>query len=133
MSRLTTGVLGAIAVLVTCDAVQFALGRDLTGFPRDSFSQNFRGKPEAAVNRAAKGDRAAGVTGSQTRTILLQLDGFADTSILVRIPFAKGEASDNSAPSATKLVEPKAQVACEPVVSVLVEIARRLQPGRCVT
>jgi hypothetical protein len=27
----------------------------------------------------------------------------------------------------------KATVACEPVVSVLTDIAKRLQPGRCVT
>jgi hypothetical protein len=135
MSRFVTGVFGAIAVLVACGAVQLALGRDLTGLPRDSFSQKFRGKPEAAVNRAAKADRAAGVTGSPTptRTISLQLDGLADTSILVRIPVVKGESGDGSAPSAAKPGESKVKVACEPVVSALVEIAKRLQPGRCVT
>jgi hypothetical protein len=27
----------------------------------------------------------------------------------------------------------KATAACEPVVSVLTEVAKRLQPGRCIT
>jgi hypothetical protein len=32
-----------------------------------------------------------------------------------------------------KTEDQKAKVACEPVVSVLTDIAKRLPPGRCVT
>ena len=66
-----------------------------------------------------------------TRTISLRLDGLADTSILVRIPLVN-EARSVS-PSVVKSGNHKITVACEPVVSVLTEIARQLQPGRCVT
>jgi hypothetical protein len=38
-----------------------------------------------------------------------------------------------SRPSMTKSSDRKMTVACEPVVSVLTEVAKLLQPGRCVT
>ncbi|HET6839925.1 MAG TPA: hypothetical protein VFH41_09330, partial [Bradyrhizobium sp.] len=83
----------------------------------------------------AKADRVTGVTGSAapTRTIALRLDGLNDTSILVRIPVERAARDGSSASSVTKPGDRKATVACEPVVSVLVEIAKRLQPGRCLT
>ena len=45
------------------------------------------------------------------------------------------EASDQarSIPSLIKPSYRKAAVACEPPVSVLTEVAKRLEPGRCVT
>ena len=58
----------------------------------------------------------------------------ANSSVLVRIP--RLQQARKSAPSAPRLIqseERKAKVACEPMVSVLTEIAKRLQPGRCVT
>jgi hypothetical protein len=69
----------------------------------------------------------------QTKTISVSVDGLSDTSILVRVPVARKEASNTSpAPVLTK--QPVARtVACEPVVSVLTEVAKQLQPGRCVT
>ncbi len=151
MSRLATGILGAIAVSLACGAVQLASGRDLVDTLQDRWQelrwQELQGT-SAAVNRATKADRASGLTASsdvpasaiEMRTISLRLDGLADTSILVRIPVANQpgaqpakEARDSLTPSQTKPGERKATVACEPVVSVLVEIARQLQPGRCVT
>ena len=84
-----------------------------------------------AINRAAKADRAAAVASTRgpTRTISLQLDGLSDTSVLVRIPVAQ---AGRSTPEWTKPGTGKL-AACEPVVSVLTDIAKRLQPGRCVT
>jgi hypothetical protein len=41
--------------------------------------------------------------------------------------------SGSSAPLLTKSGDRKATVACEPPVSVLTEVAKRLQPGRCIT
>jgi hypothetical protein len=78
-----------------------------------------------------------------TRTISLRLDALSDTSVLVRVPAAKeaGQEAGNgppappasSPPAVTKSGDRKMAVACEPVVSVLTEVAKLLQPGRCVT
>ena len=133
MSQISRVIFGAIAVSLVLGGVQFAAGHDLTG------QQALTDAPPSIINRSAKTDRAAGVAGSaaQTRTISLQLDSLADTSVLVRLPVAKkpgAEARDGrSAPSLFESGGRKAAVACEPMVSVLTEIAKRLQPGRCVT
>jgi len=132
MSQLSRGIFAAIAVSLTLGAV--ASGRDLSAGPQDP-----AGTPEAIVNRAAKADRSAGVAGSgaQTRTVSLRLDALADTSVLIRIPVAqarnKSSTPSSFAPSVTKSGDRKMAVACEPVVSVLTEVAKLLQPGRCVT
>lgn len=126
MSRLTIGILGAIALSLTFGAVQFALGRDLADLTLD------RALPEPSgaegINRAAKSDRIVRAVGSraQTRTISVRLNGFSDTSFLVRVPVA----NNPSSPGASNR---KLMVACEPVVSLLTEVAKLLQPGRCVT
>jgi hypothetical protein len=132
---LSKSILGVIAVSLTFGAVQYAMGRDLAGIRQDSFqvaSQDSSGI-EAVINRAAKADRA-GVAGAavQTQTISLRFDGLPDTSVLVRVPVAR-QARNNSAPSLMKSGDRKMAVACEPVVSTLTEIAKQLQPGRCVT
>ena len=143
MSQLSRGIFAAIAVSLMCGAVQLASGRDLTRGPQGSISP-----PETAatinINRAAKADRAVRLAGSAapTQTISLRLDALAETSILVRVPAAREagkEARNGSsppsspAPAGTKSGDRKMAVACEPVVSVLTEVAKLLQPGRCVT
>jgi hypothetical protein len=132
MSQLSKGILGAIAVSLTFGAVQFALGHDLSLAPA---LQNPKATTETAVNRAAKADRAARATAAsvQTRTVSLRLDGLSDTSIVVRIPIAAAARNSSSGRPATKSGSQKPTVACEPVVSVLTEIAKQLQPGRCIT
>ena len=128
MSRLTTGIFGTIALSLTFGAVQFAMGRDLTGAVQPISST----ASADAVNRVAKADRVNGgaVSGAPTQTILLKLNGVSDTSVLVRIP---AHAERNGAASPLKSGGGTATVACEPMVSVLTEIAKRLPPGRCVT
>jgi hypothetical protein len=131
MSQLANGIYGAIAIALTFGAGQFASGRDLSAGPQEAM-----GTSEAVVNRAAKADRAVGVAGSgaQTQTISLRLDGLSDTSVLVRIPVVREASNGSSAPSSlTNSPGRKLTVACEPVVSVLTEVAKQLQPGRCVT
>jgi hypothetical protein len=144
MSQLSRGILAAVAISLTCGAVQLAAGRDLIRGPQNSVTA-----PESAtnisINRAAKADRAARLAGQAvpTQTISLRLDALADTSILVRVPAAKeggnkearngSPAPSSSAPAVTKSGSRKMAVACEPVVSVLTEVAKLLQPGRCVT
>jgi hypothetical protein len=122
-TALSRGIFGAIAVTLTFGAVQLASGRDLSGVSPDPAASAVDG-----VNRAAKADRAVGaaISPAQTQTISLRLNGLADTSVLVRVPVAQAARSSLTTPSKRKL-------ACEPVVSVLTEVAKQLQPGRCVT
>jgi len=132
MSDLRTAILGVIAVSATFGAVQFASGHDLT-----SGLRAFSTAPQEGVNRAAKADRVVGVAAAlaPTQTISIHVDRVADTSVLVRIPRPQQARNTSPAP-APALIRPqeqKAAVACEPVVSVLTDIAKRMQPGRCVT
>jgi hypothetical protein len=135
MSRLSTGIFGAIAVSLGLGAA--AWGSDLA---RTKHPQAPQAASEA-VNRAAKTDRAGGAAGpaALTRTISLRLDALADTSVVIRLPVATETARETgkqagngpSTPLLTKSTDRK--IACEPVVSVLTEVAKRLQPGRCIT
>ena len=128
MSYLSRGILGTILISLTFGAV--AWGRDLAG------TQKPAGTSAATINRAAKADRAPAVAAGpeQTRTISLRLDRLSDTSVLIRLPAAKEARNGPSTPSMIKRSsDRKAAVACEPPVSVLTEIAKQLQPGRCVT
>jgi hypothetical protein len=142
-------IFGALAASLTLGAIQFASGQDLAQF---ASGQDLAGRFDALtdpagadINRAAKADRAAGIpaAATPTRTILFKLESLADTSVLLRVPVAK-EARNVAptpaapAPAATKPAERKPErnrmaVACEPTVSVLTEVAKLLQPGRCVT
>lgn len=149
MSQLSKGILGAIALTLMFGAIQLASGRDLgqpASLAKLSIAQfgplSFASAPvpapaltpSAAVNRAEKTDRVAGVPISkQSQTISLRLNGLPETSVLIRMPMAR-EARD-SAPR-SPLIKPaigKPMVACEPSVSVLTEVAKHLEPGRCVT
>jgi hypothetical protein len=151
MSQLSKGIFGAIALSLMLGAIQLASGRDvgrpgslnklsLAQFGPPSFAEAFAEAsaqlgPSAAVNRAGKADRAAGVPAPVVRsqTISLRLNDLPDTSVLIRMPVAR-EARDSGPLS--PLVKPdagKPMVACEPSVSVLTEVAKHLEPGRCVT
>jgi hypothetical protein len=89
---------------------------------------------DSPVNRSSKADRVAPLAGSpaSTRTISLKLESFSDTTFLVRIPVATAS-SPAAAPAAAKPAMRRPMVACEPVVSPLTEVAKRLEPGRCIT
>jgi hypothetical protein len=133
MSQISKAIFGALAISLACGAVQLAFGRDLTGIGRAASAA-----PEAGINRAAKADRAAVRPAlGQNQTVALRLNGMPDTSVLVRMPAAKDsvkeEARNHPAPSMLKSGDRKTTVACEPVVSVLTEVAKLLEPGRCVT
>jgi hypothetical protein len=128
---ISAGIFGLFAASLTLGAVQLASGRDLAEIVRGS-----SGTTAASVNRAAKTDRAvAAATGParQTRTILLRLDSLSDTSILIRLPVAVVARNGQSARSLLNSGDRKATVACEPIVSVLTEVSKRLEPGRCIT
>jgi hypothetical protein len=139
MSQKAKGIFAVVAVSLTFGAVQLAFGHDLT-----SRFKSFAGASEdnaqtvglaanEAVNRSAKADRLAptAAQSAATQTITFHVDRLPETSIVIRIP-ARNEGSAAPASFQGK-DEHKAAIACEPVVSVLTEIAKRLQPGRCVT
>ncbi|MBA2402870.1 MAG: hypothetical protein H0V72_30075 [Bradyrhizobium sp.] len=150
MSQIRKGIFGSLAIALTLGAVQLAYAHDLIGG-----RQVTAGVPGTDINRAAKSDRASVPASSgQTQTIALRHDGVADTSVLVRVPVAREGSSElpregsrearneprnetRNGPTppvpVTKPASKKIAVACEPPVSVLTEVAKLLQSGRCVT
>lgn len=129
MSQKVTGILAVLAVSLTCGAVQFASGHDLT------VGLAMPGDPAApSINRAAKADREAVLPEATvaTRTISIHVDKVPDTSVLVRVPLTH-QARSTPPSLLLRARESKNAVACEPSVSVLTEIAKSLQPGRCIT
>jgi hypothetical protein len=130
MSQVFSGILGAIAVSLSFGAAQFAAGSDLRA------QQDATPAQEVTINRQAKADRAeAPAVSLKTQTISVRVDGLSDTSVLVRVPVAQiRKEARNTTPAPTVSKQPVGRtVACEPVVSVLTEVAKQLQPGRCVT
>ena len=152
MSYIRRGILGAAAVTLPLGAAQFAFGEDLTVGMRTA------GIPDQGIDRSGKTDRAAVFAEpvAPTQTISIHVDRVPGTSVLVRIPAARDEdgAKDqgrattqggatqgnmgtapqgNAAPVVQQAKDPRRTIACEPVVSVLTDIAKRLAPGRCIT
>jgi len=132
MSNTGKGLIGALALtLGALGAAQLAFGQDLA----DSF-QSFTGvSKNFGVNRAAKTNRAPRVTtpAAPMQTISVQLHGMTETSVAVRIPVTQRDQDTTPTPLLTTSAPRKRVVACEPVVSVLTEVAKQLQPGRCIT
>ena len=129
MSQIFKAILAALAITATFGAFQLASGHDLTGRRQLAATE-----PAAEINRAAKADRAAlRAATSLTETITIRNVGLEDTSVVVRVPVAQEEVRNRPAPPAAKPGPKKMTVACEPPVSVLTEVAKLLQPGRCVT
>jgi hypothetical protein len=134
-SGISKGILGAAVLSLTFGAV--AWGRDLVQHSAVNRSVQADPGTSASVNRGAKADRVAvGTSGLQTRTVALRLYDRADTSVLIRIPAARevrNEARSTAPSLLIKSGENKPTIACEPAVSVLTEVAKRLRPGRCIT
>lgn len=140
MSQIQKVFLGAVAIVATLGAVQLASGHDLADRWQavadiPSHSTNFA--PSHNVNRAGKSDRIAEAKPAPvpTRTVSMRLNDLADTSVLLRVP-AVIETGNAKSPvllqNQTK-GRAKPTIACEPMVSSLTEVAKLLQPGRCVT
>lgn len=131
MSQIFKAILAALAITATFGAFQLASGHDLMGR-----TQLAATAPAADINRAAKADRAAlrAATG-RTETITIRNVGLDDTSVVVRVPVVQAPMAPAVRPPAPARpgAMKKMTVACEPPVSVLTEVAKLLQPGRCVT
>ncbi|WP_409191741.1 hypothetical protein [Bradyrhizobium sp. RDM4] len=136
MSQLHKAFLGAAiaATLATSlSAAQLAFGHDLAGR-----WQAVTDKPGDTVNRATKADRIADLkpAAAPTRTVSMRLNDLADTSVLLRVP-AIIETGNAKPPlvlqNQQKQGRNRPTIACEPMVSSLTEVAKLLQPGRCLT
>jgi len=124
------GVIAGLAVaLGAVGAAQLAFGHDLDSNPASTSISNHD------VNRTGKADRAPRVTtiAPAMRTISVTVSGLSGASVVMHVPLKLD--AGNSAPTSlvTTSTPPKPAIACEPVVSVLTDVAKQLQPGRCVT
>ncbi|SEN99872.1 hypothetical protein [Bradyrhizobium sp. OK095] len=130
MSQIHKAFLGAVAITFALGAAQLASGHDLA----DRW-QAVADKPGHDVNRSGKADRLAGIKPAAvpTRTVSMRLSELADTSVLLRVPAVIE--TGNAKPPALLQNQGRSRptIACEPMVSSLTEVAKLLQPGRCVT
>jgi hypothetical protein len=130
-------IFGAAALTVSVGVAQFAAGSDLRQSRSDAQLAAQQPvslpSPMVAVNRSAKADRAVIGTTTPGLTFAVHPIDQNGSSFLVRIPAPLiGEALRPAVqPAQAPLGKP--MVACEPVVSVLTDVAKLLQPGRCVT
>ena len=133
MSYWAQGIVGAAAASLALGAVHLASGHDLN-LPESLRAFSVSANSESPVNRAAKADRAiVAARYVPTQTISIEPVGLPATSVLVRIPVRR-EASDSAPASLLMKSAPhRPMVGCEPVVSVLTAIAKKLQPGRCLS
>ena len=132
MSHVFAGILGAVAMSATLGAVQLASGSSLSGPPAVIAAH----AQSDSINRALKSDRSSPITQTaSSRTISVSPAGLEATSVLVRIPTSVPaiKSSDATRQLTPTQVRRAANFACEPVVSVLTDVAKTLSPGRCVT
>lgn len=147
MSKVSSLVVGLVSGAAMFGAIQYASGNDLSGSSlRGTLTERDTAIPSAfnsMVNRTAKGDRdSVPASLDRGRTLSFQVYDLTGTSVLLRLadpaPKVGLEKVQPDKPASTKAVpvdgKPrKATVACEPPVSMLTEVARSLQPARCVT
>lgn len=115
-----------------------AAGRNLdTLTPNDARLQTSTTLAATGINRLAKADRHdVSQNAAKGRTLTFQLPELPSTTVAVRIWEAVGMtgASPPVAGKRTPNGEKRRQtVACEGVVSALTEVAKHLEPGRCIT
>ena len=140
--------LGAVAIAATLGAVQ--VGAVQVGAVQSASGHDLADRWEAVaeqpgqisgrnvishnVNRTGKSDRLGDLKPAAvpTRTVSMRLNDLPDTSVLLLVPAVIETGNAKPAPT---LLKPgrKPTIACEPMVSSLTEVAKLLQPGRCVT
>ena len=133
MSQKFKVILAVFALSGTVGAVQLASGHDLSGLRQ--LASTASGED---VNRTGKADRGAlRAAQNQTQTITIRNVSLEDTSVVVRVPVVteavRTRPAEPARPASSRPGASKTAVACEPPVSVLTEVAKLLQPGRCVT
>ncbi|GEC16892.1 hypothetical protein [Nitrobacter winogradskyi] len=128
MLQVSAGFLAGLAVTLSLGAVHLESG-DQHAAVYDAAA--------ASVHRAVKSDlgiiHAPNASG---RTVSVRLQSLPSMSIVFRLPDPGQEARDRGAKRGLQrspAARVKRTIACEPVVSTLTDVAKRLQPGRCVT
>jgi hypothetical protein len=131
MSQIHKAFLGAVAITFALGAAQLASGHDLV----DRWQAVAADKPGHTINRSGKADRLAEIKQAAvpTRTVSMRLNELADTSVLLRVPAVIETGNAKPPTLLQKQGRNKPTIACEPMVSSLTEVAKLLQPGRCVT
>lgn len=137
MSKVSSLVVGVVSGAAMFGAIQYASGNDLRGTLTDRDTAIAAAPAAPTVNRTAKADRAVTTARiDQGMTLSFRVHGLNDTSVLLRLAGNAPKAEPSNPVSKALPVQgaiQKATVACEPPVSMLTEVARMLQPGRCVT
>jgi hypothetical protein len=135
MSYMTTGSLSLLALsLALFSGGKFGVAPVGVHAQDDTQIQQLA-SPDAAssVNRDAKGGRDAIVLKNvETVTFAFRPRDLTDTTLVMRLPATRSSANTsdrNVRPSDSR----KIMIACEPVVSALMDVAKQLPPGRCVT
>ncbi|MDA9432479.1 hypothetical protein [Bradyrhizobium sp. CCBAU 51627] len=134
---------GAVAIVATLGAVQVGAVQLSSGHDLADRWQALADQPGQTagrnvvshnVNRTGKADRLADPKPAPvpTRTVSMRLNDLPDTSVLLRLPAAIETGNAKPAPTLLK-PDRRPTIACEPMVSSLTEVAKLLQPGRCVT
>jgi len=137
MAKIFHAVLGVCAVTASLGVAQLASGSDLGALTQVSHQQApnqmvIDQSTDVSVNRASKSDRGGALrSADNSRTISFQVVG-QELSVAVRVPAERRGEARSLRPN-QPAAAPKRMVACEPVVSVLTDIAKQLQPGRCLT
>jgi hypothetical protein len=131
MSQIHKAFLGAVAITFALGAAQLASGHDLA----DRWQAVPADKPGHTINRSGKADRLAEIKQAAvpTRTVSMRPNELADTSVLLRVPAVIETGNAKPPTLLQKQGRNKPTIACEPMVSSLTEVAKLLQPGRCVT
>lgn len=130
MLQTSAALFTGLAVTLSLGAVQLESGdRAASHAGHDAVS--------SVVHRAVKSDLGITPPRSGGRTVSIRLESLPSMSIVLRIPGSSGqEAGDRATKQGLRrapAMRVKRTVACEPVVSTLTDIAKQLQPGRCVT
>lgn len=142
MARILASVLGVAAATLALSGahLEMASGNDLNSFgARHGDAGMIVPGSAPEINRAIKGDRdmVAAPAKQMLRTVSIQVDQLAHTSVLVRVP-ADQVRSDSAPETITKPAKQntpakRKMIACEPLVSGLTEVAKVLDSGRCIT
>jgi hypothetical protein len=141
MTSRSVGFLSATAALAVFGGLhlEVASGRALDRLvPNDARIQSSTTVAAMDVNREAKGDRSqVSSNAAEGRTIVFQHPDLQSTSVALHLWESASAARSRPAPKdgkpAADRQKQKPTVACEGVVSVLTEVAKQLDAGRCVT
>ncbi|MHC2288605.1 hypothetical protein [Bradyrhizobium barranii] len=133
--------LGAVAIAATLGAVRVGAVQLASGHDLPDRWQAVADRPTQDsghnVNRSGKADRVSDIKQAPvpTRTVSMRLNDLAETSVLLRVPavIETGNAKPPVLLQNRKQGPKRPTIACEPMVSSLTEVAKLLQPGRCVT